>query len=179
MSLQAWHPFLDKATWIYVADSLKVRRIDVDGVVNRVGIPRPNRGGVNSEYVGVITPSITEGPENTIYNLATGDDATAQADWGSGTHFFGGLFINGQTETITLRKETRISPGGAVNVVRFDLIPDPNPPFAPPVTTAGTVLPATVDVETDFAEDAHIEAFMNLSKPEVVARIRLCLKVLT
>lgn len=175
MSLQAWHPFLDKATWIYVADSLKVRRIDVDGVVNRVGIPRPNRGGVNSEYVGVITPSITEGPENTIYNLATGDDATAQADWGSGTHFFGGLFINGQTETITLRKETRISPGGAVNVVRFDLIPDPNPPFAPPVTTAGTVLPATVDVETDFAEDAHIEAFMNLSKPEVVARIRLSL----
>ncbi len=76
-SMLSWHPFLDDATWMYVSDDTQSRRINVSGTDVKVGIPRPNRHGTNSEYVGIITPTLGVVTPTTIYS----SDGTPAGEW--------------------------------------------------------------------------------------------------
>lgn len=173
LSLLAWHPFLDKATWIYVADSEKSRRINVGGTDVKVGIDRPGRGGTNSEYAGMQTPTLAAATIDTLYNLATGNDATAQTDWNSNDADFA---ITGTTETITSQKPTRVATGGSLNNVGLSLI-TAGVANTTQIAVAGHILSSTKDWKTGFSQESRVEMFVKMSNLATQNFLRVALSL--
>lgn len=168
-AMLAWHPLLDDATWIYVSDDTQSRRINVTGTDVKVGIPRPNRHGTLSEYAHIITPTVGVAQITTIYDLATGDDLTAQADWFSNDVDYD---ITGSSDTITTQKLSRATTGGLLNVVTLHLIPiavDATTKIA----TAGLIFPSTLDLEIDMVASSRVESFFKMSHPESINYVRV------
>ncbi len=168
-SMLAWHPLLDDATWVYVSDDTQSRRINVTGTDVKVGIPRPNRHGIANEYVGMITPSVGTATVIPIYDLAMGDDGTAQADWWSNDVDFA---ITGSTETITTKKLAHADVGGSLNFVTLHLIPVPAESTVV-TAVAGRIFPSTLDLEIDTNISSRIEAFFKMSHPQSINFLRL------
>jgi len=173
VSMLAWHPLLDKATWVYIADSLRTRRIDVTGTNVKVGITRPNRDGSNNEYAHMQTPELTAATIDTLYDLATGDNPTANADWFSKD---GDYTIEGITDTIDLQKLTRVDPGGTLNAIKLTL----NTPGVKNTTQAalaGRILTVTKDWRTGFASASRAELFVKLSNLQTMNFMRISLSL--
>ncbi len=169
----AWHPLLDKATWVYIADSLQSRRINVAGTPTKVGITRPNRDGTLSEYAHMQTPSLAAATIDTLYDLATGDDPTAQADWFSNPEDY---TIAGSSDTLDLQKLTRVTPGGALNVVELAVI-TAGIDNTTNVAVAGRILAATKDWRTGFASSSRTELFVKLSNLQTMNFLRISLSL--
>ncbi len=161
-SMLAWHPRLDQATWIYVSDDTQTRRINVAGTDVKVGIPRPNRHGTNSEYVSIITPVITAVTPTSIYDNSDGsNDTQAQADWFSDAS--ADYTITGNQETILAQKLTQVGEGGAaVDTVELSLF---TAGVADTTQTAAAVhkFSSTLDLKSNFSDNSRVEAFVKLS----------------
>ena len=171
-SMLAWYPFLDNATWVYVSDDTQSRRINVTGTDVKIGIPRPNRHGTNSEYVSIITPAITAVTPTTIYDNSDGSsDTQARADWYSSNTDY--ALVNATQETINAQKLTQVTEGGAgVDTVIITL---QTPAVADTTQTAMAVhkFGSTLDLKTSFSDNSRVEAFMKLSNLQSINFVRI------